>query len=99
MTRAMVFGNRTLAIHLARGLVGIGAMAASILTMDRHWWPSLVLLPVAVWMLKGCPVCWLVGLFETLAHAVLRRSEDAQMPASTSQATAVSLPAGRNDRR
>jgi hypothetical protein len=27
---------------------------------------SLLLLPVALWALKGCPVCWTIGLIETL---------------------------------
>ena len=33
------------------------------------------LMPLALWMFKGCPVCWTVGLFETAAHAILRRAE------------------------
>lgn len=64
----MTFGNRSLALHLLRGAIGFTALAASLTTVNQSWWPTLVLMPVALWMLKGYPVCWTVGLFETLAN-------------------------------
>lgn len=72
----MMFGNPTLTGHLLRGIAGFGALAVSLATLNQHWWPSVLLMPLALWMFKGCPVCWTVGLFETLAHVVLRRSEE-----------------------
>jgi hypothetical protein len=42
-------------------------------------WPSLVLLPAALYFLKGCPMCWTVGLIETIARAVRKREEGVQM--------------------
>jgi hypothetical protein len=71
----VVFGSRSLAGHLLRGALGITALWVSIATMERSAWPSLVLMPLALWMFKGCPVCWTVGLFETAAQAALRRTE------------------------
>lgn len=71
----MVFGSRSFGAHLLRGAIGVAALWVSIVTMDRTWLPAIVLMPLALWMFKGCPVCWTVGLFETAAHAILRRAE------------------------
>lgn len=64
----MTLGNSSVAVHLLRGAIGFGALAASLATVNQTWWPTFVLMPIALWMLKGCPVCWTVGLFETIAH-------------------------------
>ena len=71
----MVLGSRSFTAPLLRGAVGLAALWVSLATMDRSWLPAIVLMPLALWMFKGCPVCWTVGLFETAAHAVLRRAE------------------------
>ena len=71
----MMFGNNSLWFHLGRGVLGFSALAVSLATLNQTWWPSLVLMPLALWMFKGCPVCWTVGLAETLAHKMLSRSD------------------------
>ena len=63
----MVFGNKTLLLHVVRGVLGFGALAGSLATANTTIWPTLVLMPFALWMFKGCPVCWTIGLFETIA--------------------------------
>ena len=62
----MTFGNRTLALHLIRGAMGFGALAIAVAAPMSHW-ASLALIPVALVALKGCPVCWAIGLVETIA--------------------------------
>ncbi len=69
----MVFGNKTLLLHLLRGGLGFGALAGSLATANTTIWPTLVLMPFALWMLKGCPICWTIGLFETAALHLHRR--------------------------
>ena len=69
----MMFGSQNLWLHLARGVAGFSALVASLAIINQVWWPSMVLMPLALWMFKGCPVCWTVGLAETLAHKVLGR--------------------------
>lgn len=71
----MVFGNRSIAAHLARGALGGGALWVSLATMDHSWLPSLLLMPFALWMFKGCPVCWTAGLFESLANRIHQRHQ------------------------
>jgi hypothetical protein len=66
----MVFGNRSVSIHLARGIGGFSALGATLATMNETLWPSLVLLPVSLFLLRGCPICWTIGLFETIVMRV-----------------------------
>ena len=60
------FGNKTVGVHLLRGILGFGALYLSFSTMNSTIWPSLILIPAAVYFLKGCPTCWTVGLIETI---------------------------------
>jgi hypothetical protein len=65
----MTFGNRTIALHLIRGGAGFGALALSIMAPISPWW-SIALIPIALIALKGCPICWTIGLVETIALRV-----------------------------
>jgi len=73
----VIFGSRSLGVHLLRGASGAAALWLSLRTIDTDWLPSLLLMPVALWMFKGCPMCWTVGLFESVAAWVHRRNEQA----------------------
>lgn len=66
-----MFASESLAEHLVRGLVGLGALAAVVALGSTHPWLSLLGLPVALLALRGCPLCWTVGLVQT-AYARLR---------------------------
>jgi hypothetical protein len=71
-----MFASKTVVGHLARGVVGLGALLGGVLLTERHPWLALSLLPVALFALRGCPMCWTVGLIQTV-HARLRgRSTD-----------------------
>ena len=63
----MVFGNRSVALHLFRGCAGFGALTAAVLAPISPWW-SIGLVPLALVSLKGCPACWTMGLLETIAN-------------------------------
>jgi hypothetical protein len=43
--------------------------------MHRTIWPSLILLPAVLFLLKGCPMCWTMGLVETIVMTVHKRNE------------------------
>lgn len=81
----MSFGNASLSIHLLRGLFGFAALLAAAWGHDRIGWPALLLLPAAVWALKGCPICWTIGLFETLASRIFRAADDEAPAAAESR--------------
>ena len=73
--RTMAFGNRSLAVHVLRGVLGFGSLVLALKGYDIVGWPALLLMGIAVWALKGCPICWTIGLFETLAAKVLMSAD------------------------
>ena len=65
-----MLGSRTLLRHLLRGLISFGAFAAAIVLARSPGTASAigsVLLALGgLVALRGCPVCWTVGLIETI---------------------------------
>ena len=66
-----MFASPSIARHLLRGVVGFGALTAAILLART---PGLVaasaaLAILAVLALRGCPVCWTLGMVETVLKA------------------------------
>lgn len=61
-------GTRSVTLHLARGCLGFGSLAAIAVVPVSPWW-SVGLVPLALASLGGCPACWTMGLLER----VLRR--------------------------
>ena len=65
-----MFGSKTALAHILRGAIGFGALASAILlarnadTVSVRG--SVTLAIVALIALRGCAVCWIIGLFETL---------------------------------
>ena len=71
----MYFGNRTIRIHILRGILGLAALWGFLSTTTTHPWRSLILLAAAIYLLKGCPMCWTLGLIETIVMAVHKHNE------------------------
>jgi hypothetical protein len=60
--------DRAVSVHLLRGLGAvILLLAAFILGADQIWLVPPLLLGAMV-LLRGCPMCWLVGLFEVVGR-------------------------------
>ncbi|MFJ8082653.1 hypothetical protein ACIQ6Y_18760 [Streptomyces sp. NPDC096205] len=68
------YASATVPRHLARGAVGFGALIASLALLPVVGPLSLLLAPVGLVALRGCPMCWAIGLAETLSAGRLRRS-------------------------
>lgn len=52
--------------QIARGAIGIGAMTAAYFAY-AHFAPlSILLLGVALYAMKGCPVCWIFEMCEAV---------------------------------
>jgi hypothetical protein len=66
--RRLIFGSRSLSVHLLRGAAGLGALIVGLWAVFTLGWPALAPLAVAAILLKGCPTCWTQGLFETLEY-------------------------------
>jgi hypothetical protein len=63
---ATPFSSRTLAEHLLRGAVGIAALVLAVRISGSH---PLLAIGLAVGMVaafRGCPICWTMGLIDTL---------------------------------
>jgi hypothetical protein len=78
-----MFASRTLTEHLLRGIVGIGAMIGAVAFAPLGW-ASLLLVPVGLVALRGCPMCWTIGLVQTCGRASVERARPT--PASTGRA-------------
>jgi hypothetical protein len=79
----MSFGNTSLAIHLLRGLLGLSSLLLANWTYPWLGLFSLLFLPVALWALKGCPMCWTIGLFETLIRRTRQETAESEGQATT----------------
>lgn len=54
-----------LAWHLSRGLGAAVLIAGACLLHAGPFWLAVLFLPAAL-LLRGCPMCWLLGLAERL---------------------------------
>jgi hypothetical protein len=72
-----MFASRTLVEHLARGALGLGALALSVALGTEAPWLLALTLPVALLALRGCPMCWTVGLIETVVAKLQGRATQA----------------------
>jgi hypothetical protein len=66
-----MFASKGVAEHIVRGIIGFGALAGTSMLAVSQPWLALGLVPVALLALRGCPMCWTVGLVQTVV-AVLR---------------------------
>jgi hypothetical protein len=72
------FASSSITIHLARG--ASAALLAFLAMLAQHTMTPAGSLGAAVaaggalFMLRGCPMCWTVGLIETVAARIAQRS-------------------------
>lgn len=63
-----MFGSAFLGAHLMRGAAAAALFAWAIVHQTAHPWLSLGAGVAALVGLRGCPMCWTVGLVETLSQ-------------------------------
>jgi len=63
-----MFGSALLGAHLMRGAAAAALLAWAIVHQTAHPWLSLGAGVAALVALRGCPMCWTVGLVETLSQ-------------------------------
>ncbi len=69
-----MFASKSVAEHVARGLAGAFALCAAVLGASSHPWLALLAVPAALVLLRGCPMCWTLGLIETVQARLQGRS-------------------------
>lgn len=77
-----MFGSAFLGAHLMRGAAAAALLAWAIVHQTAHPWLSLGAGVAALVALRGCPMCWTVGLVETLSQG--RRDSTAERADRTS---------------
>jgi hypothetical protein len=75
----MMFASKSIGAHLLRGAVGFGLCAAAIALAETSAF-ALILFPLALVALRGCPMCWMVGLIETVSRRRARLVQNAVCP-------------------
>jgi hypothetical protein len=61
-----IFASDNLTEHFIRGVLGIALLWFAIDVAATKPWASLGLGVLMLIAFKGCPVCWTIGLFETI---------------------------------
>ncbi|MEV3921982.1 hypothetical protein [Actinomadura coerulea] len=74
MTDKQGFASTSLPRHLLRGATGFGALIGSVALLPVLGLGSLLLAPVGLLALRGCPACWAIGLVQTISMGRLQRS-------------------------
>ncbi len=78
-----MFCSRSIGVHLLKGL-GAFVLIGLALYLSAYQQAYVFVTPVlfigAFLLFRGCPMCWLVGLFETIANRKARNL-DAKFPA------------------
>ncbi|MFD9598186.1 hypothetical protein ACFWA9_36250 [Kitasatospora sp. NPDC059973] len=68
------FASASLPRHLVRGAVGFGGLIGAFALLPVVGPAALPLLPIGVLALRGCPMCWTIGLIQTVSRGRLERS-------------------------
>ena len=69
-----VLASKSVARHLARGVLGFGLIGLAIALTTSVGPAALLLAPLGLVALGGCPTCWIVGLVQTISAGRLERS-------------------------
>ena len=68
------FASKSLGAHLARGALGFGLIGAAFVLSVSAGPFALLLAPVGMLALRGCPTCWVAGLIQTVSAGRMRRT-------------------------
>ncbi len=68
------FASSSVPVHLARGAVGLTLLIAAFALIPAVGLVALVLAPLGIVFLRGCPTCWAIGLTATISRGRLDRS-------------------------
>lgn len=67
------FASATISAHLRRGLIGFVPIALALYLWPRFGLIALVPAALGVVALRGCPMCWTIGLIQTITRQRFRR--------------------------
>jgi hypothetical protein len=68
------FASSSLARHLTRGAVGFGLIGSALALTLSVGPAALLLAPLGMVALRGCPTCWIAGLIQIVSAGRLERT-------------------------
>ena len=60
-----MYCSTSITAQLLRGALALVSIVAAI-WLTPHFWPAAGLIFLAVILMRGCPACWIAGLFEAI---------------------------------
>jgi hypothetical protein len=67
-SRAGLFASNTLSGHLVRGAIAFALLYLALSQQHQHPWWALLAGGLSLVAMRGCPICWTIGLVETAAQ-------------------------------
>ena len=68
------FASKSLTVHLLRGALGLAGILFALKLGSSKPIVSVALVLVSLVALRGCPMCWVAGLFGTLQQKFSRQN-------------------------
>ena len=75
-----LFATRTLSGHLLRGALAFGLLVLALTQGQGHPWRAAAAALAALVAMRGCPMCWAIGLVETLQQRLQSRRHGRRPP-------------------
>jgi hypothetical protein len=66
--------HTSLARHLTRGVIGFGCIGSALALTPSVGAAALLLAPLGMLALRGCPTCWIAGLIQIVSAGRLQRT-------------------------
>jgi fatty acid desaturase len=63
-----MFCSTSVTQHLLRGAAAAALLACAVALFQTHIFWALLAVGGALLLMRGCPMCWLMGLFEAIAR-------------------------------
>ena len=60
-----MYCSTSVSAQLIRGALAAASIAGAIV-LTPHFWPAIGLFALAIYLMRGCPACWLSGLLEAI---------------------------------
>jgi hypothetical protein len=65
-----MFASRTIAAHLMRGVIAAALITWALLHQSSEPVFAVAAIVLAVVAMRGCPLCWTMGLVETIGATI-----------------------------
>lgn len=63
-----MFGSTSIAAHLTRGVIAAALIVWAVLDQSSNPAFAVIAIALAIVAMRGCPMCWVLGLVETVGN-------------------------------